>query len=667
MATGARFPFIIIRLWPQHHRSEAELRELLSALRRHRRACDEVWFATEIGFPPLEEHARSARLMAAAAEEIRALGIEPGLQIANTLGHGLNLLADDSGAEWPMMVDADGRTAPPAPCPRSPEMLAYNAQLARLYAAWGPSSIWIDDDLRMSSHGALGHGCFCPACLRAFSAEQGRKHTRRSLVAELHRPAAGALRLAWTRFGAASLAGIAGAIAGAVHAVAPECRLGFQQIGHEQFMYSGPDWSPVLEALARRSRHPARARLGHGYYTDHSPRGMVGKAFMISRQVSRLPKCVDQVCPEIEGFNHNALGKTAHGLAVESTLDLAMGCNSLSYAILCSGHEPMSWYETLLARIAEHRPFWEGFLQASAGTTPGGLEVRLGMEHVARATQPGEKPFAWSTVNLDRAYNLACLGLPLGTSARGASAVLLPADAVPGLSDRELRQVLSGGVMMDGLAAMRVQERGLGRWLGVRVEPTAAPLPFRERMTGDRLNGAYAGRHWDSMGGPAGAFMLEAAATASGVRALGHYEDRLGAVRGLATVLARNRAGGRVAVFGYFGWESAPSGAKRNQYLAAADWASGGRLPAIIEEPVQVMAVPRLGADGRLATLFLLNASIDRTPAFRVRLRRPRSGRVEWVTPGRAPVRLAVERGRGEVAVRVPPMAAWTAGYLRVR
>ncbi|HOX07166.1 MAG TPA: hypothetical protein PK280_12250 [Planctomycetota bacterium] len=79
------------------------------------------------------------------------------------------------------------------------------------------------------------------------------------------------------------------------------------------------------------------------------------------------------------------------------------------------------------------------------------------------------------------------------------------------------------------------------------------------------------------------------------------------------------------------------------------------------------MTVPRLGADGRLATLFLLNASIDRTPAFRVRLRRARSGRVEWVTPGRAPVRLAVRRQGREVSVEVPPMAAWTAGYLRVR
>ncbi|MBI5011684.1 MAG: hypothetical protein HZC06_02435, partial [Methylocystis sp.] len=62
-----------IRLWPQHHACEAELAELLAALKRNRRACDEVWFSTEPGFPPLAAHERSARLMAAAAEKVKKL------------------------------------------------------------------------------------------------------------------------------------------------------------------------------------------------------------------------------------------------------------------------------------------------------------------------------------------------------------------------------------------------------------------------------------------------------------------------------------------------------------------------------------------------------------------------------------------------------------------
>lgn len=652
------FPFSIIRLWPQHHKDPVELRELLAALKRNRCACDEVWFATEIGFPPMAVHEQSAQLLGEAVKKVCALGIAPGLQIANTLGHGMSLLCDESGAVWPMMVDEEGRSAPPTPCPRAPVALAYMDRMTRLYAACQPSSVWIDDDLRMSNHGAIKYGCFCPVCLRAFSAEQERKFTHPSLVTALHDPTGGALRLAWTKFNAKSLAGIAATIAKATHAVAPACRLGFQTIGHEQFLYSGPDWSPALKNLANFSQHPSGARLGHGYYTDHNPRQMINKAFLISRQVSRLPVCVDQICPEIEGFNHNALGKSAHGLVVESSLDLAMGCNSLSYAILCSGHEPMAWYETLLSRIARYRPFWEEYVRINADTTPGGLEVRLGMQQVARSLSSTEAPFAWSSVNLDTIYNLASLGLPLCTSATGASAVILHADVVKGLSDVELRRILAGGVMMDGLAAWRVQERGFGKELGVQVEAIAKPIPFHERISGDALNGVYAGRHWDSLGNGTGAFMLNV--RSDDVRVLGTYEDRLRATQGAATILAENSKGGRVAVFGYYGWETAPSGAKRNQYLAAADWISHGKLPVVIHTIAPVMVVPRMDVSGRLVSVFLLNASIDTTPPLKLCLRGEKRKIIYWQVPAGRSGELVLTAAGTDALCTVPALPGWS-------
>ena len=656
-------PFLIIRLWPHHHTDEVDLGELLAALKANRRACDEVWFCTEIGFPPMEEHDRSARMMAEAAAKVRALGIAAGLQIANTLGHGgLSLLQDDSGAVWPFMVDADGRESPPIACPRAPDARTYIDRMTRTYAAWQPSSIWIDDDLRMSSHGSLQHGCFCPECVREFSTKQRRKFTRRSLVTALHHPSGGAVRLAWTKFNGESLAGIARIVAQAAHAAAPACRFGFQQLGHERFMYSGPDWKPILRSLARVSRYPSRARLGHGYYTDHNPRQMINKALLISRQVSRLPGCVDQVCPEIESHTHNAFGKSAHGLVVESALDLAMGCNSLSYAVLGSGHEPMRWYETLLSRIASCRPFWEEYVRINAGTTPGGLEVRLGIEHVARAVQSKEAPFAWASVDLDGIHHLACLGLPLCTSAQGASAVILHGDAVAGLKDSELRRILSGGVMMDGLAAIRVQERGFGKWLGVEVKPIARPAPFRERISDDTCNGVYAGKRWNASINASGLFMLNPFSTR--VRVLGHYEDRLNVTRGVATALSENGSGGRVAVFGYYGWESAPSGARRNQYLAAADWVTRGKLPVVVQSIAQVMVVPRVDFTGRLATVFLLNASIDATPPLELRLRGVGGRTVHWRTPdGRRRDLVLTGQGEGK-RCRTPSLAGWSVACL---
>jgi len=146
---------------------------------------------------------------------------------------------------------------------------------------------------------------------------------------------------------------------------------------------------------------------------------------------------------------------------------------------------------------------------------------------------------------------------------------------------------------MDGLAALRVQERGMGDLLGVRVTQMPQAL-FRERISSDPLNGGHAGRVWTKYFSPGGgAFMLEA--LASGIRALGHYQDNCGQTRGLASTLFENASGGRVAVFGNFGWDSAPSAARRNQYVQAADWISRGRLPVIVESVAQVLVVPASG------------------------------------------------------------------------
>lgn len=652
------YPFMIIRLWPHHHTCEADLGELLAALKRNPKACDEVWFCTELGFPPLAAHADSARLMAAAAAEIRKLGIEPGLQIANTLGHGLSLLNDNSGAAWPPMIGADGETGAPCPCPRAPEALAYMDRLARDYAAWQPSSVWIDDDLRMNFHGAVKYACFCSRCVQSFSGGAGKDYGREQLVRLLNSSDQGDLRLAWSNFNALSLAGIAGVISKAVHEVAPTCRMGLQQIGHEWFMYNGADWNPMLEQMAAVTGFPSRARLGHGYYTDHAPRQLIEKTSMIARQVSRLAPCVDQICAEIDSFTHNAFGKSAQGVAVESALDLAMGCNSISYAVLCSGHEPMVWYETLLNKLSAWRPFLENYANLNAGTVPGGVSVCLGMEHVTRRLQPDEKPFAWGSIDLNPVYSLACLGLPLCMSKEDTGVTLLHAEVVGGLSDGYLRKLFSGGVMLDGLAAMRIQARGLGELLGVRVIAVEGPDPCNERITGDPLNGNYAGMKWDAFPNASGFYMLEADSREA--RVLGQYEDVHGVTRGMATVLTENPSGGRVALFGYYGWESAPSGAKRNQYLMAADWIARGRLPVIQQATAQVLVVPRVDAEGRLVSVFLLNTSIDKTPPLELRLRGVDATRARWLVPEEAGCDLVLIEEGADKLCRTPPLAPWS-------
>lgn len=662
VAGGKADPFIMIRLWPRHHQFPDDLSELIQGLSGNPGACDEVWFCTQWGFPSLEVHRQHAELIAAASERIRALGILPGLQIANTIGHGTSPLFPEEAADWPLMTDENGKTGFPAPCPRSPAVLRYIDAMSRIYAAARLSSAWIDDDLRISHHGAVGNACFCDICMEEFSAHVGNVYTRKNLVSALHQPHEGSLRLTWTKFNGESLAGVARTIARAFHEVSPCTRLGFQQIQHETSLDNGPDWAPIHEALALETGLPTGARLGSGFYTDHHPRQMIKKAFFVARQVARLPETVQQICPEVENFTHNRFSKTPYGTVLESSLYLAMGCNSLSYAILASDHESVSYHSLLLGKIVEYRPFWEAYVQRNLNTMPAGIEVVLGMDHVIRAPLPDDPPFRWGGVDFDRIYQLASLGLPLCTSSMSASAAILHDEAVLGLSDEELKQLLTRGVMMNGAAAMLIQERGMGELLGVSVSRIDRVNVY-ERMSSDPLNGEYRGKSWMLwLDSSSPAFMLRPLSASA--RCLGEYVDPEGSTVGVATSLAENAIGGRVAVFGYFDWVSDPSSARRNQYLSAADWVSRDRLSVVLHSLAQVLVVPRVDSAGALVSVFLLNVSIEPVQSLDIECRGVASNACQWVTPDAA--REALESVPGSKGSRyaTPSLGAWSCAYI---
>lgn len=54
---------------------------------------------------------------------------------------------------------------------------------------------------------------------------------------------------------------VASTVAESIHNVSPSSRLAFQQLDHETFLYSGPDWKPVHQSLFQQTGFPTGARL----------------------------------------------------------------------------------------------------------------------------------------------------------------------------------------------------------------------------------------------------------------------------------------------------------------------------------------------------------------------------------------------------------------------
>lgn len=646
-----------MRLW-KHHQNRALLDEHLALLKRQRAACDEVWFASEYGFPTLEFHHDSAARMAEAAATVRAAGFAASLQISNTLGHGnCHQSFDFRGFAWQPMMAVDGMVTPYCACPRAPEFHAYLESFTRAYCRWKPDALWIDDDLRMHHHSPVAHGCFCDRCLEEFSAVTGRTWTRESLGRAINEGNDLPVREAWLNFGRESLAGVARTVARAALAEAPQCRFGLQHCDLAWGAYNGPDWEPVFRALQEVGGRPVGSRPGGGFYADHRPREMLDKALFVGMQNSRLPASVDTRCYECENLPATVTGKSARGTALECTLALAHGCDRLSFTPLMFPHESAAWHERVLSELAAWRPFWERYVAANERTANTGVSLAMSRRHTLRRLDPGEAPFAWANCGFGPFPQLATLGLPLCWDEQ-APAALLCAQAARGVEEDELRRLLARGLIVDGETVQVLEQRGLASCLGLRHQPVGKEWGDFV-LTDDPINAGYAGQQitcGNFLFGAARGFEL-LSGTARGLACYARHDGTTGAIE---AALVEFPHGGRLAVFGWGLANPTVTAGRRRQILAAADWVSRGTMPVTLETPGQVVVVPRRDAKGRLATVLLLNVSLDATPDLTLSLRNEAgTGTWTWIRPFDADVTIPAGP-----TITVPPLAPWGVGVL---
>ena len=379
-AVAAEPPLMMIRLRGPHTADDAQWARTFKALSENRPACDEVWFSTGIGFPKMAWHEAHVKRLLRYAEQLRGIGVVPSLQIQATLGHSddTTLIEGADGKTWGGFTGRGGLECKACNCPRQPGFLAYVREMARLYAAFRPGSVWIDDDLRIAGH-APGSpwgkakdgwiGCWCGTCIAAFNAETGGSWTRETLDAAMAKDAA--LFDRWERFSFAGIAAVARAIAEETHKVSPKTHLAYQHGA-----YRNDSQLAVYRALHEATGLPVGARPGGGAYYDLNPNSQMVKAFEAARQRRCLgdPEWIGAWCPEVETFPRAFASRTAQGLMNEAFANLAYGMNCLSFLIMDTRYETDEWYgEALLAPLAAEKPLLHEFRRHNAGALPAGL------------------------------------------------------------------------------------------------------------------------------------------------------------------------------------------------------------------------------------------------------------------------------------------------------
>lgn len=615
MDEKSKTPFeVIIRLWSFHNDSVAR-RDFVEELRKYPKLCDEVWLSMDTRYPPepLSQHRTSAANMADMARELSAMGVIPSIQ-GITIGH-QDGWTPDGGGGWPFgtLVAPDGTKDKACYCPRGQAFLNYLAEEYAIYAkAVKPRVIFLDDELRLSQHNPVSVGCYCDTCLALFNQQNGNSSwTRETLVKALDdNTDGGQLRARWIRFGQESLAGVARVISRAVHQVSPQTMMGLQHTNFHGHLMEGHDWNLIFDAMQEETGLTPASRPGDGFYNDHAPRGMIIKAYKMARQIRRLNRNITEITPEIEGFKHTSWGKSWRGLCVESALYLSMGCTQLSYAIVSSGAEPMSWYGShYFKHLQEWKPFYRDYVEFNQGTEPGGLDAYISPTCAERTPLSKGQSMSWATYwPEDMIYGLAPLGLPFTPEGHFASAHIIDRQAALTLTHDEVLRLSSEGLLMDKDAFNVLKNYGYKECL--RPVDTPAEL------------------------GDADCYAVQ--------------------------------WGGRVAVVPTLSAQDT-NNKRRLELLHVADWVSSGQLPVIMETQAQMMTVPRVDSLGRLRSVLLLNCSISPQEPTVLRLRGCSGNqRLSWRTPTRKPVTLRAKRDGDDVIVTVPEIAAWDVGWISV-
>ena len=151
------------------------------------------------------------------------------------------------------------------------------------------------------------------------------------------------------------------------------------------------------------------------------------------------------------------------------------------------------------------------------------------------------------------AYLLSKFGIPYTTRMDGGGPILLAGSVVETMSDDEIRDLLSGGVLLDAPAAVLLTERGFGDLIGVDASSTRGHPPIVDEVIRPEAGCTRRGRHVNAFyvffaGSEETAESFAELKPRPGTSVWGEFHDVNGNVAMPSMTVARNRLGGRVGI-----------------------------------------------------------------------------------------------------------------------
>ncbi len=401
-------------------------------------------------------------------------GVPSGILLQSTFGHGTASMAP---APFQFMEPLDGRPLF-AYCPMDEGVLDHLCREIKIIAAEHPSTLMLDDDVRLLMR--PGVCCGCPAHIAEYNRRMGTSFTKETLnkYAKTH-DQNDALVQGFVTLMRDTLVHAVTRMREAVDSVDPTIQGVNCTSGDEcdSVIFTNPIWCGKGNPTIVRTPNGTYAPISVKTISDTMRRAAVCGARLRDNGIQiHLAEC--------DTLPFNRYGKNARYLHTHFTASLLEGLKGSKHWITrMSSYEPKSGV-AFREILAKHYPFYERIAELSDHLTFIGANSCFTEQkwHDLRPENRWQSHSNyWATKIFER------MGLPFYFSNKSYGATFLEDTIGRDLPDEEIRAMFDGGsVFMSAEVAVQLTERGYGELLGV----TATEFDYEKlgRVVGEAFN-----------------------------------------------------------------------------------------------------------------------------------------------------------------------------------
>ncbi|MBO5418145.1 MAG: hypothetical protein J6A50_06050 [Clostridia bacterium] len=416
------------------------------------------------GDPPADKAGIMSEKFDIFRDKLAAMGISSGILVQASIGHGYKLDKMFPFQRYTNLTDGGLENVC---CPYDEKFREHFKGVMRTLAEHKPAEIMVDDDFRLIFRG--GRGCACPLHMAAFNKKAGLNLTREELLRHTEGTGEEDIRITniFAETQRESMILAAKAMREGIDEVDPKLRGSFCACG------PGAEFAAEIGGILAGEGNAAVIRINNGMYSHPGPRGLSDASFRAATQITVINGeaaqkgiKIDAILAETDTCPQNRYSTAAQFLHSHFTATILEGVKGAKHWITrLSAYEPISGkaYRKILSK---NRGFYEKLSEMAPEIKWQGTKIPMSKRPAfGYATSPiGTGEGGWQYCTLER------LGIPMYFSAEEGGAVFMDGAADSRFTDDEMREMFKGVVVLAGETAMRLQARGFGEYMGVKIE-----------------------------------------------------------------------------------------------------------------------------------------------------------------------------------------------------